>query len=471
LITRGTRLKVRFDNSRWYGGVITSVLKGGSRIKIRYGDGDVEETGYPDKDIIIDDGKAKSYLSSGEDSDNDELYSADMDIDDESTSMDFQDDAGTADWNVEEGKADEEEVATSDERSAEKRLSVSSPQRLVPLDSLVSTTNGRDWVEGETSQDIFTQDDDAVDWSFDDMSAHSSVNRRDKLQEDQSSDDDISANSSIVSGEKQSILLEEAAIDKALTNKDTADDDDFGYTSFEVDDNSGDNRLMDSSDDLGAGDSDYSPIEGDNNTDKSALDNRNEAALLLQSSRTVQEISTSQQAIPEYLKILRRRVGGKKKANVQTDNGGSLSATVTHDNIETERVYNQQKDTGDESNAIGILASLSASPSEKLSSQNDHQGIESALIASSHLGKEDMGSKDTLASTRKRPSISEQLPSPKRPRLASDAATTLLAFAKQPIRFVVSVEARYCIVYIARYLLTNTYLSSFTTKGQRNRTQ
>jgi len=419
-----------FDDSIWYGGVITSVLKGGKRIKIKYDDGDVEESDYPDKDIVTDYGNTEeSTLSSGEDSD--ELYSAeDMDIDDESTTMDFQDDAGTTDWNVEEDEADEEEAATSEETQVE---SVSSPQRLVPLDSLVSpTTNGRDWVDGETSQEIFAQDDGAINWSLDDTSAHSSINSGDKKQKrhekNQCSDDDLSANSSIVSGEKQTSIDEAIQIvnGKAHINdpkhKDTSDDD--GHTSFEVDDNSFGliDPNLDSSDDLGAGDSDYSPIEEDNNTDKSVLDNRNQAALLLQ-SRTVQEVSTPQQAIPEYL-----RVFPQKDSNLPAH----------------ERVYNQQKDTGDESSAINILASQS----QQSSSQNDHQGIESALmlLASSHLSKDDISSKDIqtagkiLTSIHKRPSSSEQLPSPKRPRLASDAATTLLAFAKQPIRFVVSTE-------------------------------
>jgi len=456
-------VKVLFDKSTWYGGVITSVLKGGSRIKIKYGDGDVEESDYPDEDIIIDD------ISSGKDSD--ELYSAEnMDIDDESTTMDFQDDAGTTDWNVEEDEVDEEEAATSEETQVE---SVSSPQRLVPLDSLVTTINGRDWVEGETSQETFTQDDDAVNWSLDDMSAHSSVNSRDrqkKRQEtNQSSDDDLSTNSSIISGEKQQNLLEESTNEaaqlingKALINdpqrRDTSEDDDFGYTLFEVDDNSVGNRLLDSSDDLGAGDSDYSPIEEDNNTNKSALDNRNQVALLLQSSRTVQEVSTSQQAIPEYLKTLRRRVGARK-VNMQMDNDttiGTLPHAVAHD-IEAKR-GKQQKDTGDESGA-NILASLSsASPSQKPYSQNDYQDAETALmmLASSHSGKDEMGSKDTqtaskiLTSLHKRPySNDEQHTSPKRPRLAeSDAATTLLSFAKRPIRLVVSTEVKCCIAYI-----------------------
>jgi len=470
LITRGTRVEVLFDKSTWYGGVITSVLEGGSRIKIKYDDGGDEETGYPDKDIVTDYGNTdESSLSSGEDSDKDELYSADdMDIDNESTTMDFQDDVGTADWNVEEGKADEEEVATSDERPEETQVeSVSSPQQLVPLDSLVSSTNGRDWVDGETSQEIFTQDDDAVDWSFDDMSAHSSINSGDKQQKpqekNQSSADDLSANSSIVSGEKLQNLLEEASIDEALNGpnrKDTSDDDlGLGYTSFEVDDNSGGNRLLDSSDDLGAGDSRSAPFEEDNNTDKSAPDKSNQATLLLQSSRLDLEVSTSQQVIPEYLKTLRRRVG-VKKVNVQTDNNENDSSTTkdstlpAHDDIETKREYDQQKDTGDERGAISILASLSnASQSQQPSSQHDHRGVESALmlLASSHSGKDDMGSKDTLVTTRKRPSSSEQLPSPKRPRLAS-AAITLLAFAKQPIRFVVVVSRRLNVVLLTLFI-------------------
>ena len=393
----------------------------------------------------------------------DELPSADMDTDNESTT-DFQDDAGTTDWNVEEDEADKEEVATSHEK---------------PDETQESASFGRDWVDGETSQEIFTQDDNGVNWSLDDnISAHSSVNSRDKQkkrqEKNQSSDGDLSTNSSIVSGEKESLELEEAAMDEALTNgpkrKDTFDDD-FGYTSFEVDDNSvgliePNKQLLDLSDDLGAGDSDYSTIEEDN-TDKSVLENksnRNQAALLLRSSCTVQEVSTSQQAIPEYLKTLRRRVG-VKKVNVQTDNNENDSSTrkdstlPAHDDIETMIEYDKQKDTGDESGAISILASLIASPSNKPSSQNDHQGVESALmlLVSSHLGKDDMSSKDTLATTRKRPSSSEKLPSSKRPRLASDAAITLLAFAKQPIRLVVSTEVKCCIVYIAGYPLTNTY--------------
>ena len=49
----------------------------------------------------------------------------------------------------------------------------------------------------------------------------------------------------------------------------------------------------------------------------------------------------------------------------------------------------------------------------------------------------------------KRPSSSEQ---PKRPRLALDVVTTLLAFAKHPIQHAVSTEARYCIVAYIVYV-------------------
>lgn len=39
---------------RWYAGVVTQVLAGGSKIRIRYNDGDSEISTYPDKDIVLD---------------------------------------------------------------------------------------------------------------------------------------------------------------------------------------------------------------------------------------------------------------------------------------------------------------------------------------------------------------------------------------------------------------------------------
>ena len=422
-------MKVLFEKSKWYGGVITDVLERGSRIKIKYDDGDVEETGYPDEDIIIDDGEEESSLSSEEESD--ELYSVeDMDIDNESTTTDFQDGA-TTDWNVEEDDADEEEeAATSDEKPDETRLE--SPQRLVPLDS--SASFGRGWVDGETSQEIFTQDDDAVNWSLDDISAHSSVNIGDELQEkNQSSGDDLSAISSIVSGEDNNNKVVQIVNKKAFINDE--DQDSSGYVSFDVDNNSV-----------------YDPNKPDNSTTREepgststekrlpvlddeskfligelALETVNRMSAVVSDEGTIQTINEegllssdseseqletgdsfeedndpfhtkpNQQPMPEHLKTLRRRVGAKK-VNVQMDNDttiGTLPAAVTHD-IETKRGHNQQKDTGDESRAISILASLSASQSQKPSSKNNHQGTESALmlLASSHSGKDDMGSKD-----------------------------------------------------------------------------
>ena len=61
------RIKVRFVKKgqiqgritkkiKWYGGVISSVINNGRRVRIKYDDGTDEVTEFPDKDIIVDDG-------------------------------------------------------------------------------------------------------------------------------------------------------------------------------------------------------------------------------------------------------------------------------------------------------------------------------------------------------------------------------------------------------------------------------
>eukprot|EP00549_Striatella_unipunctata_P022103 CAMPEP_0118689484 /NCGR_PEP_ID=MMETSP0800-20121206/9518_1 /TAXON_ID=210618 ORGANISM="Striatella unipunctata, Strain CCMP2910" /NCGR_SAMPLE_ID=MMETSP0800 /ASSEMBLY_ACC=CAM_ASM_000638 /LENGTH=1395 /DNA_ID=CAMNT_0006586893 /DNA_START=212 /DNA_END=4399 /DNA_ORIENTATION=- len=66
-IAVGLRVKVRFltrvkrdgreiHKSKWYGGLVTAVLKNGKKIDIQYDDGTCEEaTAFPDKDILVDD--------------------------------------------------------------------------------------------------------------------------------------------------------------------------------------------------------------------------------------------------------------------------------------------------------------------------------------------------------------------------------------------------------------------------------
>lgn len=66
-IAAGMRVKVRFATNvrkangniarklKWYGGLVTGVSKGGSKIRIKYDDGTSEVSKFPDKDIIVDD--------------------------------------------------------------------------------------------------------------------------------------------------------------------------------------------------------------------------------------------------------------------------------------------------------------------------------------------------------------------------------------------------------------------------------
>jgi len=69
-IQSGLRVKVRFElkskkrgkdgkllrKYRWYGGLVTGVGTEGKQIKIKYDDGTTEITGFPDKEIVVDDG-------------------------------------------------------------------------------------------------------------------------------------------------------------------------------------------------------------------------------------------------------------------------------------------------------------------------------------------------------------------------------------------------------------------------------
>ena len=65
-ITSGLRVKVGFHTKvkrrdqkivkkfKWYGGVVTAVSTGGSKIRIKYDDGTSEVTTFPDKDVVVD---------------------------------------------------------------------------------------------------------------------------------------------------------------------------------------------------------------------------------------------------------------------------------------------------------------------------------------------------------------------------------------------------------------------------------
>jgi CW-type Zinc Finger len=60
MMTPGLRVKVHFDRSAWYGGWVSDVNKDGSKIRIRYDDGNTEVTSFPDLsntgsvDIVVD---------------------------------------------------------------------------------------------------------------------------------------------------------------------------------------------------------------------------------------------------------------------------------------------------------------------------------------------------------------------------------------------------------------------------------
>ncbi|KAL9189654.1 hypothetical protein ACHAXT_009329 [Thalassiosira profunda] len=65
-VSPGLRVKVRFVKKanvngrltrklKWYGGVITKSVMGGSKVKIQYDDGTSEVTDFPDKEVVVDD--------------------------------------------------------------------------------------------------------------------------------------------------------------------------------------------------------------------------------------------------------------------------------------------------------------------------------------------------------------------------------------------------------------------------------
>eukprot|EP00580_Thalassiosira_gravida_P011430 CAMPEP_0201640276 /NCGR_PEP_ID=MMETSP0493-20130528/21421_1 /ASSEMBLY_ACC=CAM_ASM_000838 /TAXON_ID=420259 /ORGANISM="Thalassiosira gravida, Strain GMp14c1" /LENGTH=80 /DNA_ID=CAMNT_0048113911 /DNA_START=28 /DNA_END=267 /DNA_ORIENTATION=+ len=54
-VNDGMRVKVRFKDNVWYGGMIASVLSLGHKIKISFDDGTVEVSDFPDRDIVVDD--------------------------------------------------------------------------------------------------------------------------------------------------------------------------------------------------------------------------------------------------------------------------------------------------------------------------------------------------------------------------------------------------------------------------------
>eukprot|EP00579_Thalassiosira_antarctica_P026811 CAMPEP_0202004042 /NCGR_PEP_ID=MMETSP0905-20130828/9464_1 /ASSEMBLY_ACC=CAM_ASM_000554 /TAXON_ID=420261 /ORGANISM="Thalassiosira antarctica, Strain CCMP982" /LENGTH=771 /DNA_ID=CAMNT_0048561297 /DNA_START=15 /DNA_END=2330 /DNA_ORIENTATION=- len=54
-VVTGLKVKVRFDDNEWYGGVIAYVMKKGHQIEIKFDDGTTEVSKFPDNDVIIDD--------------------------------------------------------------------------------------------------------------------------------------------------------------------------------------------------------------------------------------------------------------------------------------------------------------------------------------------------------------------------------------------------------------------------------
>ncbi|EJK70065.1 hypothetical protein THAOC_08614 [Thalassiosira oceanica] len=54
-IAKGLRVKVRFADNNWYGGIVASSSQQGSLINIHFDDGTMEECDFPDRDVIVDD--------------------------------------------------------------------------------------------------------------------------------------------------------------------------------------------------------------------------------------------------------------------------------------------------------------------------------------------------------------------------------------------------------------------------------
>ena len=54
-ITKGLRVKVRFADNNWYGGIVASSSEQGSLININFDDGTTEKCDFPDRDVIVDD--------------------------------------------------------------------------------------------------------------------------------------------------------------------------------------------------------------------------------------------------------------------------------------------------------------------------------------------------------------------------------------------------------------------------------
>ena len=77
-VAAGMRVKVRFATNvrkrdgkivrrlKWYGGLVTKVSTGGSKIRIKYDDGTSEVSKFPDKDIIVDDTGNGEHLESAQ---------------------------------------------------------------------------------------------------------------------------------------------------------------------------------------------------------------------------------------------------------------------------------------------------------------------------------------------------------------------------------------------------------------------
>lgn len=77
-MSAGLRVKVRFatkvkkrdgkivSKHKWYGGLVTAMSSGGSKIRIKYDDGTTEVAKYPDKDIVVDDEDNGSHIVSAD---------------------------------------------------------------------------------------------------------------------------------------------------------------------------------------------------------------------------------------------------------------------------------------------------------------------------------------------------------------------------------------------------------------------
>ena len=51
---------------KWYGGLVTRVSTGGSKIRIKYDDGTSEVSKFPDKDVIVDEtGNGEHRVAAG----------------------------------------------------------------------------------------------------------------------------------------------------------------------------------------------------------------------------------------------------------------------------------------------------------------------------------------------------------------------------------------------------------------------